>query len=117
MWWQVVRKLGKLMSLLRSEPACPQCRMQMQSRRDCKRDSRFNRLMQQLYGDLHGSDAQVSFETRSSCTSLEHWAILASFWIQTRSSGRLIMMQLLFGACGALGLSCCQLQPSWCCEI
>ena len=42
-----------------SEPACPQCRMQMQSRRDCKRDSRFDRLMQQLYGDLQGFEAQV----------------------------------------------------------
>ena len=77
MWW--LQELGKLMSVLRSEPACPQCRMQMQSRRDCKRDSRFNRLMQQLYGDLHGSEAQVSFETRSCCTSLEHQTILASF--------------------------------------
>ncbi len=42
-----------------SEPACPQCRMQMQSRRDCKRDSRFDRLLQQLYGDLQGFEAQV----------------------------------------------------------
>ena len=42
-----------------SEPSCPQCRRQMQSRRDCKRDSRFDRLMKQLYGDLHGFEAQV----------------------------------------------------------
>ena len=93
MWRQVVRKLGKLMPVLRSEPACPQCRMQMQSRRDCKRDSRFDRLMQQLYGDLHGSEAQVSFETRTCFTSLEHRAILASFWMQTQLSG--CLMQLL----------------------
>ncbi len=31
----------------------------MQSRRDCKRDSRFDRLLQQLYGDLQGFEAQV----------------------------------------------------------
>ena len=31
----------------------------MQSRRDCKRDSRFDRLMQQLYGDLQGFEEQV----------------------------------------------------------
>ena len=31
----------------------------MQSRRECKRDSRFDRLLQQLYGDLQGFEAQV----------------------------------------------------------
>ena len=41
----------------------------MQSRRDCKRDSRFDRLMQQLYGDLQGFEAQVEPELRI-CSSL-----------------------------------------------
>ena len=33
----------------------------MQSRRDCKAHSRFDRLMQHLYGDLSGFEAQVGW--------------------------------------------------------
>lgn len=61
-----------------SEPACPQCRMQMQSRRDCKRDSRFDRLMQQLYGDLQGFEEQARLNAlcrlpSGLCQDSIHW--------------------------------------------
>ncbi|CAL8466322.1 g5858 [Coccomyxa elongata] len=42
-----------------SEPSCPQCREQMQSRRDCKRDSRFDRLLKLLYDNISSYEAQV----------------------------------------------------------
>ncbi|EIE19839.1 hypothetical protein COCSUDRAFT_58076 [Coccomyxa subellipsoidea C-169] len=42
-----------------SEPSCPQCRVQMQSRRDCKRDVRFDRLLKLLYTNLRSYEAQV----------------------------------------------------------
>ncbi|BDA51323.1 probable E3 ubiquitin-protein ligase RING1 at N-terminal half [Coccomyxa sp. Obi] len=42
-----------------SEPSCPQCREQMQSRRDCKRDSRFDRLLTLLYENISSYEAQV----------------------------------------------------------
>ncbi len=42
-----------------SEPSCPQCRVQMQSRRDCKRDARFDRLLKLLYTNLRSYEAQV----------------------------------------------------------
>ena len=66
---QCAAELKSALGAVCSEPACPQCRMQMQSRRDCKRDSRFDRLMQQLYGDLQGFEAQVEPEL-TICSSL-----------------------------------------------
>lgn len=44
----------------------------MQSRRECKRDSRFDRLLQQLYGDLQGFEAQVLiYYSSMSCVERE----------------------------------------------
>ena len=42
-----------------SEPSCPQCRMAMQSRRDCKRDARLDRLLGILYADIGAYEDQV----------------------------------------------------------
>ncbi|KAK9902834.1 hypothetical protein WJX75_008005 [Coccomyxa subellipsoidea] len=42
-----------------NEPSCPQCREQMQSRRDCKRDIRFDRLLKLLYTNIRSYEAQM----------------------------------------------------------
>ena len=42
-----------------SEPSCPQCRVPMQSRRDAKRDTRFDRLLKVLYSNISRYEAQA----------------------------------------------------------
>ncbi|KAK9844788.1 hypothetical protein WJX74_006846 [Apatococcus lobatus] len=45
------------------ENSCPQCREPMQSRRDCKRDVRFDRLLSVLYGNVDRYEEKMEKET------------------------------------------------------
>ena len=44
---------------LHRENVCPQCRKPMQSRRDCKPDPRFDRLVALLYDDVSKYEEEV----------------------------------------------------------
>lgn len=45
--------------LVYSEPSCPQCRVPMQSRRDCKKDPRYDRLLAVLYANIYSYEEKV----------------------------------------------------------
>ena len=63
--------LGRDMSLCRDN-SCPQCRLPMQSRRDCKKDPRFDCFLELLYHNIELYEEQVSTSSLESWPSAKH---------------------------------------------